>query len=388
MAHKSFKFRLFPNRTQKRELETTLETHRRLYNSALDERQFCYDTAGDGLSFAFQSGRFTILRRSNLRYQRINASSGHQTLRRLDKAFKGFFRRVKAGEKPGFPRFKGRDRFDSWTYNLPTGGGARLVAGKLRLQFIGDVRVKLHRPLEGTIKTIQVKREDDKWFAIFSCEVDCVPLEHDGPSVGIDVGLESFLTTSDGDHEPNPRHLKEALPELRRRQRTVARRKKGGSNRRNAVKHLRRTHVRVRNLRCEHHHKTALKLVRRYGFIAVENLTVKNMLRNHRLAQSIQDAGWSQFLGILRHKAESAGAQFVEVDPRGTSQTCTCGADVKKDLRQRWHDCPECGLSLHRDHVSAKVILARGLVKTLPAGHNVAGCRKRAPRSRQLLLLK
>jgi putative transposase len=239
--------------------------------------------------------------------------------------------------------------------------------------------------VEGQIKTVTLKREAGKWYAVFSCVLPDVPMVDSGkPAAGIDVGLESFLTTSDGEREPNPGYLKEALPGLRRASRAVARKKKGGSNRRKAVRRLARTHARVRSLRREHHHQVALKLVRRYGFIAAESLNVQGMLRNGRLSRAIADAGWAGFLLTLRGTAESAGVRFVEVDPRGTSQQCVCGQEVRKDLSVRWHDCSACGLSLHRDHVSARVILERGLAWTKPVGVNVGQRVKRLPRSRRL----
>ena len=152
--------------------------------------------------------------------------------------------------------------------------------------------------------------------------------------MGIDVGLESFLTTSDGTHEPNPRYLMTALPELRRAGRSVARKQKGGANRRKAVRRLQKIHVRVKNLRREHHYQVACRLVLAYGLLAVESLNVLGMLRSHRFSRAISDVGWSGFLNVLCCQAEKAGASFVEVDPRGTSQECSgCGQEVREDLK-------------------------------------------------------
>jgi putative transposase len=300
-------------------------------------------------------------------------------MRRLDKAFAAFFRRVKAGEDPGYPRFKGRDRFDSIEFPA-YGDGIKLIDDKLRVTNVGLIKVKLHRPLEGKIKTVTLKREAGHWYVVFSCDLGPVEVEPStNPPVGIDVGLESFLTTSDEDRRPgaapqypNPRYQKTALPALRRAQRSLARKRKGGKNRRKSRRKVAKIHARVARLRQEHHHQVALKLVRRYGFIAAESLNIRGMLKNGRLARSISDAGWSGFLLTLRHKAESAGVEYVEVDARGTSQECPdCGRVVNKDLSQRWHSC-ECGCSLHRDEASARVVLARGLLaRTGPVGDNV-----------------
>ena len=231
----------------------------------------------------------------------------------------------------------------------------------------------MHRPIEGKIKTVTLKCEAGNWYVVFSCKVDPIEVEAStNPPVGIDVGLESFLTTSDGEQQPNPRYQKTALPELRRAQRSLARKRKGGKNRRKSKRKVAKIHARVARLRREHHHQVALKLVRRYGLVAVESLNVQGMLKNDRLARSISDAGWSGFLLTLRHKAECAGVVYVEVDARGTSQQCSgCGAEVRKDLSVRRHDCPHCGISLHRDENAARKILARGLqARTGLAGTN------------------
>ena len=363
-----------------------LESHRRLYNSCLEQRKTVYETEERSVKYAEQSARFKAERAVNPYYARLNFSSAQATMRRLDKAYANFFRRVKEGTgRPGFPRFKGWDRFDSIEFPAYR-DGIRLTGNKLYVQHVGTLRVKLHRPVQGVIKTATLKREADKWFVVFSCELPDVPVaESDKPATGIDVGLTHFLTTADGKREPNPRYLKTALPALRRAGRSVARKEKGGANRRKAVRRLRKIHVRVKNLRREHHYAVACRLVLAYGFIAAEGLNILGMIENGRFNRAISDAAWGGFLGILKSKCESAGVGHVEVDPRGTSQTCVCGATVKKDLTVRWHDCPACGLSQDRDHVSARVILARGLAaRTGPAGANVGQQVKRPPRSRRV----
>lgn len=383
---RAYKYRLWTNANQDRELGITLESHRRLYNACLDQRKTAYQTEQRSLKYVEQSAWFKQQRLANPYFARLNFSSAQATMRRLDKAFQNFFRRIKQGDgKPGYPRFKGRDHFASIEFPAH-GDGIRLTGDRLRVQHVGTIRVKLHRRVEGKIKTLTLKREGGKWYVIVSCDLGEMPIPLSVlPPVGIDVGLESFLTTSEGEQEPNPRYLKNELPELRRRQRAHCRKKRGGSNRRKARKRVAKLHARVRNLRREHHHKTALNLVRRYGLIAVERLNIQGMLGNNRLARAISDAGWSGFLSILRAKAESAGCVVVEVDPRGTSQECSgCGTEVRKDLSVRNHVCPHCGLSLQRDHNAALNILARGLGRTAPAGVNVGQQVKRPPRSRRV----
>ena len=384
---RAFKYRLFTNANQERELASALETHRRLYNACLDQRKTAWETDKRSVKYTEQSAWFKGQRRANAFFARLNFSSAQATMRRLDKAFANFFRRVKEkAARPGYPRFKGRDRFDSIEYPSH-GDGIRLTGNRLRVQHVGTIRVKLHRPVEGVIKTLTLKREAGKWFVVASCDLGDLCVKPSAlPPVGIDVGLESFLTTSEGKGEPNPRYLKTALPKLRVAGRAVARKKKGGMNCRKAVRRLQKVHARVKNLRREHRHAVACRLVLAFGLIAVEALNIKGMLANGRLSRAISDAGWAGFLDVLRCKAEKAGAQFVEVDPRGTSQQCSrCGREVCKDLSVRKHDCLGCGLVLHRDHNAALNILARARpARTEPAGVNVGQRVKRPPRSRRL----
>jgi putative transposase len=280
---------------------------------------------------------------------------------RVDRTFKAFFRRVKAGEKPGYPRFKGRDRYTSFTYPQ-WGNGASLVGERLLLSKMGALAVRWSRPLEGTPKTVTISKEADGWYACFSCaEVPMQPLPLTGQETGMDVGLESFLTLADGTQVANPRHYRKAEKALKRAQRRVSRRKKGSHRRRKAVKLLAKQHLKVRRQRLDHHHKTALALVQRYDAIFYEDVQVANLVQHHHLAKSISDAGWSQFCTILTFKAGNAGKRAVAVPPAYTSQRCSgCGVVVQKGLSVRWHACPDCGASLHRDHNAALNILRAG----------------------------
>jgi putative transposase len=370
---RAYRFRLYPNADQTRELGILLETHRRLWNACLDQRKTTYETEKRSVHYSDQSAWFKAERTANPYFARTNFSSAQATMRRLDKAFVAFFRRSKSGEKPGYPRFRSRDRYDSVEYPA-YGDGIRLVGNHLRVQHVGQIKTKVHRDVEGTVKTATIKREGGKWFVILSCELPDVPSVPNGkPAVGIDVGIEAFLTTSDGERVENPRFLKCELPRLRRLQRTVSRRKKGGKNRCKTVRRVQVLHARVRNLRHDFHHKTSLDLVRSCGLVAVEGLNIRGMLRNHRLARAISDAAWGGFVSILTYKAVSAGSEVVVVNARGTSQECSgCGEVVRKDLSVRQHVCPHCTLSLHRDENAARNILARALLARMgPAGVNV-----------------
>lgn len=387
-VRRAYKYRLWTNANQERELTSLLETHRRLYNSALQDRIAAYEAENRRITYNQQTGQFIRDRKTNPFYAKVNVSTGYYTLMRLDRAFQSFFRRIRNGEKAGHPRFKSKDRFHSFMFRIRPEGradGAKLIGGHLRIQNVGNVKVNLHRPLEGRVKAATVQREADKWYVIFSCEVEVqIPRPSNAIAVGIDVGLTHFLTTSDGVKEKNQRYLKHALPELRRAGRDVARKKKGGSNRRKAVKHLQTIHAKVKNQRREHHYQVACRLVLAYGLIAAESLNIQGMIRSGRFSRAIGDVAWAAFLNRLRCKAESAGVEYVEVDPRGTSQECSgCHQEVRKDLSVRWHNCPHCGLSLDRDHNAARNILARGLARAGPAGLNVTPEGKRVPRSRR-----
>ena len=362
---RAYKYRLWTTRNQERELGIMLETHRRLYNACLDQRKTAYGTEKRSVKYSEQSSWYKSQRAVNAFFARLNFSSAQATMRRLDKAFAAFFRRIKTGGKAGYPRFKNSDRFTS--IEFPShGDGIRLSGNRLRIQHVGIVKVCLHRPLPETaeIRTLTVTREADKWYLEVCFKLPDVAMEPSIlPSVGIDVGIEHFLTTSDGEHIPNPGYLKTALPELRRTQRSLSRKKKGGNNRAKAKVKVRKLHARIKNLRNEHRHKTSLDLIRRYGYIAVESLNVQGMLRNRRMSRAISDVAWSAFITTLTHKAESAGAQVVQVSARGTSQECSsCGRIIQKKLSERRHDCPYCGLSLQRDVNAAKNILARAFI--------------------------
>lgn len=355
---KTYKYRLFPTDAQHQALDAQLGEACRLYNAALQERRDAYQKSGVSLNYYDQANQLKEIRTTGS-LGLANYSACQDILRRVDKTFKAFFRRVKAGQKAGYPRFKSRRRFDSYTF--PSyGDGCRLTDARLYLQGVGHIKVKLHRPVDGAIKTITVKRECGKWYACFSVEVETTPLPETDTYTGIDVGLTAFATLADGTEIANPRYYQRAQARLRLAQRRVARKKRGGKNRRKAILLLQKAHAKITNQRADFQHKVARTLVNAYGVIAVEDLNIKG-LASGMLAKSVNDAGWSAFIAKLIYKAAEAGRQLVHVNPRGTSQTCLCGAAVPKTLSQRWHQCPDCGLSAARDHVSAQLILGLGL---------------------------
>lgn len=356
---KTFKYRLYPTGKQTKAIDETLETHRRIYNSALNERKSAWEESQESVSYNNQSASYKKTKESNEYYQQTNFSSVQRTLRRLDKAFKAFFRRIKSGDKPGYPRFRGYNRFDSVEFTYSDGIKMR-DNGKLYIQYIGEVKIKQHRPITGTIKTAIIQRKAGRYYVCFSVEHESNPLEPTGAVVGLDMGVSKLVTTSDGEFFNPPKYLRQSERNLRRQQRKVARRKRGSNRRHKAVRTLQRTNEHIANQRKDTAHKIARNLVNQYDLIAVENLQITNMLKNHNLAKSIADAAWNTFINILTSKAEEACRRVVKVDPRYTSQDCsTCGKRVKKDLSMRIHSCPYCGLVLDRDVNAAINILAR-----------------------------
>jgi len=353
----AFKYRIYPTKAQAEFLDAGLREACSLYNAAKQERDDAWKTCRKSINYYDQANQLKAMR-ADVCLTLANFSCCQDVLRRVYKTYRAFYARVKRGDKPGFPRYRSFRRYDSITF--PSyGDGCRLLDnGKLRVQGAGHIKVKLHRPVEGAIKTLTIKREAGRWFAVFSVEREGVPLPPSAAEIGIDVGLNSFAVLSDGTPIENPRYYRNAEARLRRCQRKVARRNKGGNRRRKAVRQLQRAHAHVRNQRADFQHKFSRQLVNEYGLIAVEDLNVKGLAAG-MLAKFVHDAGWSQFVSMLSYKAECAGRVLVKVDPRGTSQTCVCGASVPKTLADRWHDCPACGLSASRDHVSAQVILSR-----------------------------
>ncbi len=358
---KAYKYKLKPTLEQERELEAVLWLCRWLYNAALEQRITLYRQRGITLGCYQQQAELPDLKVAFPEYAAVHSQVLQDVLTRLDKTYQAFFRRVKAGQTPGFPRFHGRDRYNSFTYKQ-FGNGATLDNGFLVLSKIGRVAVRWSRRVEGTPKTVTISREADGWYVCISCaDVPVQPLPLTRQETGIDLGLESFATLADGTMIHNPRCYRRAERRLKTAQRKVARRKKGSNRRRKAVRLLAKTHLKVKRQRADFQHKTALKLVQQYDTIYHEDLQTANMLRNHHLAKSISDAGWSGFLRILSAKAAWAGRTVVAVPPAYTSQMCSgCGVVVKKGLSVRWHRCPDCGTSLHRDHNAAKNIERAG----------------------------
>ncbi|HEV2238882.1 MAG TPA: transposase [Ktedonobacterales bacterium] len=374
-VRKTFKEKLRPTPAQERQLEAVLWRCRTLYNAALEHRITAWQRCHVSVTRYEQEAELKDIRASLSEYEAIHSHVLQDVLARIDKTYKAFFQRVQRGEKAGFPRFKGRNRYHSFTYK-EYGNGARLDNGFLLLSKIGRIRMHWSRPIAGIPKTVTVSQEADGWYVAISCaDVPAQPLPLTGRETGIDLGLESFATLADGTMIHNPRPYRRAERYLAKCQQRVARRHKGSHRRRKAVAILARAHQHVQRQRCDFHHKTALDLVRQYDTIYHEDLRVASMVRNPHLAKSISDVGWSGFLSILAFKAASAGKRVQAVNPAFTTQTCSgCGVIVQKGLSARWHQCSACGTSLHRDHNAAKNIQWRGQrlrgVVGIPAAQN------------------
>ncbi len=354
---KAYKYKLKPTPDQERQLELVLWRCRTLYNTALEQRISAYRRCGVTLTCYQQQAELKDLRAELPEYAAIHSHVLQDVLARLDKTYQAFFRRVKAGQTPGFPRFQGRTRYHSFTYK-EYGNGARLDNGFLVLSKMGRVAVRWSRPLAGTPKTVTIAKEADGWYVILSCaDVPAQPLPPTGRETGIDVGLKVFLITAAGEVVENPRLHQRGEKRLKKAQQRVSRRQQGSRRRGKAVGLLGKAHQTVKRQRADFHHKTALKLLSDYDTIYLEDLRVANLVRNHHLAKSIADAGWAQFRSILEAKAACAGRRVVAVPPAYTSQDCSsCGTRVPKSLSVRTHVCTSCGLILDRDENAARNI--------------------------------
>jgi putative transposase len=402
---KAFKYRLSIKPEVIHKLEWTLTRCRELYNAALTERRDAYNfhvrqhpnyydtptrkqlTQELTVDYNAQQNALPEIK-AELReeYQDIAAHVLQDVLRRLDRAFQNFFLRVKNGEKPGYPRFKGKYRYDSFTY--PDGAGWKLtiaergkkLKGTLHLTKIGKAKVNLHRPLEGKIKTATIKREVDEWYVIFSCEVEepaQFPLSYE--DVGIDLGVTHLATLSNGEMIEHPRYYRKAQKTLEKRQQGLSRKKRGSHRRKKAGRAVAKAHRKIARQRRDFLHKASRMLVVRYQVIVFEDIQIAHLTKKPKpkqdengnylptgasakggLNKSIQDAGWGTFVEMCSSKAASAGRTLIKVDPKFTSQVCSgCGQIKKKDLSERRHSC-ECGAELDRDVNAAINILERG----------------------------
>lgn len=333
----------------------------KLYNLCLEQRIIWYRQRRKPMSYYDQAGHLPDLKTAFPEFAEVGSQVLQDVVLRVDRAYKQFFRRCGTkGRRAGFPRFRSLGRYSSFTLRQC---GWKLEGRYLIIRNVGRLKLFLSRPIEGRIKTVTVKRTTTgKWFVSFFCDnVPAKVLPRSSAAVGIDVGLQHFLTDSNGDKVKNPRFFHQSERELRRRQRRLSRRKRGSNRRRRARLLVAKAHEKVVNQRQDFLHKLANLYVQSYGTICVEDLKISKMVRDKRFSKGISDVGWGLFVQLLTYKAEEAGRQLVRVDPHNTSRACSgCGALVDKDLSVRIHKCPCCGLVLCRDHNAALNILRAG----------------------------
>lgn len=356
----TFKYRLLPSRRQHEALQRILNDQRELYNAALQERIDCYQKTGDGVSYYDQMKSLTAIRRECDGWNNYPVKLQRGTLKRLDEAFQGFFRRVKRGDDPGFPRFKGKQWFTSFQFT--EWEASPIENGRIRFKGMpGGLRMHMHRPLPSDDILSAIFKLDAKGWHV--CLAVRVPVERGQGTqrkVGIDVGISSFAALSTGETIPNPRHARMAEKKMRVLHRALSRCKRGSKRRRKVKARLARHHDKIRNSRSTYLHQVSARLVRDFDLIAIEKLNIKG-LSGSMLSRDVNDAAWGKLRNNLAYKALKAGCELVEVDPKYTSQTCPeCGTVEKKALSDRIHEC-DCGCVLDRDVAAARVILSRAV---------------------------
>ena len=353
-------FRLHPTKAQAKLLQLQLDECRWLYNELLSQRKIAHEELGISLSKYQQLMFLPELKKERPALKTVHSQVLQNIVDRLDKSFEAFFRRCKIGEKPGFPRFRGIDRYDSFCYPQ---SGFTLLDKEVALSKIGRIRVKVHRLVEGKIKTCTIKKTaSGKWNITLSCEVRAVALEPKTEAIALDVGIESFATFSNGERIENPRFFKKGEKVLAKQQRKLSKLEKGTKERRKTGKVVAKIHERIKNQRKDFCHKQAKKIVDQYQYICLEDLNIKQMMEGSHFAKSIADASWNEFRQCLTYKAAEAGRKLGLVNPAYTSQICSeCGHLEPKKLTDREHKCLQCGYRAHRDFNAAQNILALGL---------------------------
>lgn len=363
----TYKYRLNPTSAQRTALNATLDASRWVYNKTLEVRKEAWEQRKESVSYYDSKKMIPMWKVEHPFLTQAHSQVLQNASMRVDLALQAFFRRVKKGETPGYPRFRGRNRYDSFTFPQYESGWKWVPSGydngRLRLFKIGDVKIKLHRPIQGEIKTLTIQRDVlGNWYACFSCVVKFIAPDPSPHVVGIDMGLEKFATLSTGVMIDNPRFFRLDEKALAKAQRKLSALPKGAKERAKAKRVVQHIHARIANRRKDFAHKLSHYLVDVFQVVVFEDLNVQGMVKNHSLAKSISDAAWNQTIQYTSYKAAEAGRLCLKVNPAYTSQDCsTCGDRAKKQLSQRLHSCPKCGLEIDRDLNAALNILGRGL---------------------------
>lgn len=359
---KVFRFRLKPTKAQIAKLNEQLELCRWVYNETLAMRKNAYEQEEQSVSYFESKRMLPIWKESKPELSTVHSQVLQDVVLRVNLAFRAFFRRIQSGEEdPGYPRFKGKSRYDSISYPQ---SGFSIDGNKLWLSKIGEVKFWMHRPIEGFVKRLTIRRSSTKkWYVSFLVEESINhPLAPSQKVVGIDMGIMNFAVLSDGEFVENPKFLLTDEERLKAAQSKRDKLPKDSTERRKATKAVNHLYERVANRRDNFAQQISREWVNRYGLICFEDLNIINMVKNHNLAKSILDAAWNRLVKYTSYKAVDAGRRVVLVNPANTSQMCSgCGQTVKKDLSVRVHDCPYCGLSIDRDLNASKNILRLGL---------------------------
>jgi putative transposase len=379
ILRKAYKYRIYPTKAQQTNLKNQFSMCRYVYNWSLKERMDVYEQEGRSVSWYEQKRQLPLLKKARPWFKGVHSQVLQDVLRRLDNAFDAFFRRVKQGDVPGFPKFKKRGRWSSITYPQYT----QRPSDSFYVPKVGNMKCVYHRPIpeEATIKTLTILQDGGKWFASFSTELEVSVEPKDAlPPLAIDLGLNDYVYASNGFHCVYPKAFRKSQQRLKRLQRRFAKAPKRSPQWYKLLKAIQKTHYRVKCQRLDFLHKTANALLKQTDYLIHENLNIRNMLRRPKAKQddtgtylpngachtsglhlSISDAAWGLFLNIVAYKVKEQGKRRIPTNPRGSSQVCVCGEPVRKTLSQRVHECPKCGLVENRDYVSSLVLLRRGL---------------------------
>ena len=359
---KTYRYRLYPSKAQMSRLGDTLESCRWVYNETVALRKTSWETNEESISLYTTNKELTQWKKDKQELKQVHSQVLQNVQVRVDLAYKTFFRRIKSGETPGYPRFKGKGRYDSFTY--PQSGFEIIDDRTIKVSKIGEIKAKIHRAVIGNVKTATIRRyPTGKWYVCFSTECDLIPEPHKNDNaIGIDVGISKFATLSNGSYIPNPRWVKQEEKSLAKAQRKMSKFAMGSDGWLKSLKVVQRIYERTSNRRNDLTHKLSRSLVDNYGIIVFEDLNIKDMVQNNHLAKSIMDVAWRMLIDTTKNKAECAGSKVVLVNPAYTSQMCSrCGTIVKKELKDRIHKCNCCNLEMDRDFNASINILRLGL---------------------------